>query len=313
MRRPGRDIPLSILGATAVAALLYVAVAVVAAGIPGAETGRSLDQVAALVMSRNGCVLFGLGAGVISMLGIINAHMLWGSRSIVMVSRDGWLPRGLARTSRSGAPVGALLLLTALGAIPAAYGLNVADVIRVAGLGATGSTILSVACAAIFAWREPQAYGVSPLGIRLPWLLAACALAIITQASVAVQLALRRMAGDRPGNRRPSRAVQGRRPWRGAGQSPVCYLGRIGKGSIRPTTNRYIAAPTRQRTPAAASGMRNDPWVMVSITPVKLVVTTPAMLEAKFWIPPIDATCPLVGATSPGSDQMLAAVKASDA
>ena len=145
MRRPGRDIPLSILGATLVAALLYVAVAVVAAGIPGPQTGRSLDQVAALVMSRNGCVLFGLGAGVISMLGIINAHMLWGSRSIVMVSRDGWLPRGLARTSRSGAPVGALLLLTALGAVPAACGLDVANIIRIAGLGATGSTILSVA------------------------------------------------------------------------------------------------------------------------------------------------------------------------
>jgi hypothetical protein len=45
------------------------------------------------------------------------------------------------------------------------------------------------------------------------------------------------------------------------------------------------------------------------ITPVKLVVTMPARLDAAFWMPPIDATCPGVGATSAGSDQTLAAVK----
>ncbi|MDX2972992.1 hypothetical protein PWY36_27715 [Kribbella solani] len=30
----------------------------------------------------------------------------------------------------------------------------------------------------------------------------------------------------------------------------------------------------------------------------------PAMFEAKFWMPPIDATCRELGATSPGSDQI---------
>lgn len=54
----------------------------------------------------------------------------------------------------------------------------------------------------------------------------------------------------------------------------------------------------------------NEPLVMVSMTPVKVVVTIPARLDAKFWIPPIEATWALLGATSPGSDQMLAAVKA---
>src|SRR5450432_397292 len=35
----------------------------------------------------------------------------------------------------------------------------------------------------------------------------------------------------------------------------------------------------------------------------------PAVFEAKFWMPPIEATWPRVGATSAGSDQMLAAAK----
>jgi hypothetical protein len=30
----------------------------------------------------------------------------------------------------------------------------------------------------------------------------------------------------------------------------------------------------------------------------------PAMFDAKFWIPPIDATCRELGAMSPGSDQI---------
>ena len=37
----------------------------------------------------------------------------------------------------------------------------------------------------------------------------------------------------------------------------------------------------------------------------------PAVFEAKFWMPPIEATCSGVGATSAGSDQMLAAAKQS--
>ena len=65
-----------------------------------------------------------------------------------------------------------------------------------------------------------------------------------------------------------------------------------------------------QNPPATTSGTTNDPPVMVSITPVKVVVTMPARLEAKFWMPRMEATCAGEGATSAGSDQMLAAVKA---
>ncbi len=65
-----------------------------------------------------------------------------------------------------------------------------------------------------------------------------------------------------------------------------------------------------QKPPATISGMTKEPPVMVSIRPVKVVVTTPARLEAKFWIPPMYATCWGYGATSAGKDQMLAAVKA---
>ncbi len=40
-------------------------------------------------------------------------------------------------------------------------------------------------------------------------------------------------------------------------------------------------------TPAAVSGTMKEPGVTISIAPVKVLITIPARLEAKFWMPPI--------------------------
>ena len=183
MRRPGRDIPVAILGSTVCAALLYVAVTLVAAGLPPARlpAPRSLNDVAALVMSPTLFVLFGLGTGIVSMLGIMNTHMLWGSRSVLMVCRDGWLPTMFGRPNRAGAPAWPLLLLSLIGAVPLLAGVDVATIIRVSALGASGSAILSVACAPLNARRDPAAYAASPLPVPRPALLVVSLLAIASQ------------------------------------------------------------------------------------------------------------------------------------
>ena len=189
MRRPGRDIPVAILGATACAALLYVMVALVAAGVPPAGPGeRSLVAVAASVMRPVPLALFELGAGIVSMLGIMNAHMLWGSRSILMAAADGWLPEVFGRTSRRGVPVGPLLLLGLIGAVPLLAGLDVGSIIRVSGLGASISAMLSVACAPLNARADPAAYRASPLPLPLGVLWPACVLAVVSQGATIVLL-----------------------------------------------------------------------------------------------------------------------------
>ena len=190
MRRPGRDIPIAILGATACAALLYVMVALVAAGIPptASADGRTLSDVAAQVMSPVPLALFGLGAGIISMFGIMNTHMLWGSRSVLMVCRDGWLPSLFGKPNRAGAPVWPLLLLSVIGAAPVVAGLDVASIIRVSALGASASAMLSVACAPLNAWRNPQAYAASPLPVPVAVLVAVSLAAIASQIATFVLL-----------------------------------------------------------------------------------------------------------------------------
>jgi len=111
----------------------------------------------------------------------MNTHLLWGSRSILMVCRDGWLPRALARPNRRGAPVFPLCLLGAIGAAPLLAGFGVADLLRIGGLGASGSAILSVLCAPLYARAEPGHYAHSPLAIPRGALLAVCAAAIASQ------------------------------------------------------------------------------------------------------------------------------------
>ena len=183
MRRPARDLPLAILGATAAATVLYVAVALVVSGLPdagGAGPG-ALTAVAARVMSRPGAALFGIAVGIVSMLGIMNAHMLWGSRSILMVCQDRWLPARFGHPNRFGAPGWPLCLLAAIGVLPVLAGLDIADILRAAGLGAAGSAILSVACAPVHAWRDPAGYAASPLAIPRTALLAAALAAILSQ------------------------------------------------------------------------------------------------------------------------------------
>ncbi|MBE7212859.1 MAG: amino acid permease [Gluconacetobacter diazotrophicus] len=189
MRRPARDVPVSILGATLCAAILYAMVALVAAGTaPAPGVDRPLDRVAAAILSPTTLLLFGLGTGVVSMLGIINAHMLWGSRSITMACRDGWLPRALGGAGTDGTPRPALLLLGAIGLAPILCGVGTADIVRVCALGAGISAILSVSCAPIFARREPDAYRRSALFLPLPALLAVSALAIASQGVTLVLL-----------------------------------------------------------------------------------------------------------------------------
>ncbi len=187
MRRPGRDVPIAILGATACAALLYIAVTVVAVGLPAAPAGpRTLDVVARAVMGRYGFVLFSLGAGLVSMAGIMNTHLLWGSRSVLLGCRDGWLPTRFGRPNRRGAPAAPLLLLALIGGAPVLMGLDVADIIRMSALGAAGSAMLSIACAPLYARADPAGYAASALAIPPAALLAAVAVAIASEIATLV-------------------------------------------------------------------------------------------------------------------------------
>ena len=74
--------------------------------------------------------------------------------------------------------------------MPLLAGLDVGSIIRVSGLGASISAILSVACAPLNARADPAAYNASPLPLPVGVLWSASVLAVASQ-GVTIVLLLR--------------------------------------------------------------------------------------------------------------------------
>lgn len=113
---PSRTIPRSFLVSIPLVTAIYVAIAVVVAGIgwTGAEDG-ALTGIAAAIMSRPLFLFFVFGGGFLAVVTTLNATYLWGTKSLLLIAGDGLLPRGIAAVNRRfGTPH---WLLTAIAAL----------------------------------------------------------------------------------------------------------------------------------------------------------------------------------------------------
>ncbi|MFN2495045.1 MAG: amino acid permease, partial [Pseudonocardiaceae bacterium] len=128
-RNPQRDLPRGIIGSLAIVTVLYVAVALVITGmqpytaLSSAEDGgesatlaTAFDNVGLDWIAR--IISFGALAGLTTVAMIL---MLGQIRVLFAMSRDGLLPRLLARTGARGTPVGATLLVGAVVAVVAGF------------------------------------------------------------------------------------------------------------------------------------------------------------------------------------------------
>jgi APA family basic amino acid/polyamine antiporter len=176
-RRPGRDLPIGIIGSMIACALIYVAVAASAVGaLPFGQFAHSTEPLA-LILRRLGhggvAVLIG-AAAVIALPTVILAFLYGQSRIFFVMARDGLLPRGLARVSaRTGAPV-RMTLATAV-VVAALAGLAPLD--QIASLANAGTLAAFIAVSASMlvlrrrapdqprVYRTPLAWLVGPAAI----------------------------------------------------------------------------------------------------------------------------------------------------
>ncbi|MCG7592704.1 APC family permease [Mycobacterium sp. PSTR-4-N] len=122
-RNPQRDVPRGILASLGIVTVLYVAVTVVVSGMVSYKQLRDADtQNLATAFALNGVdwaakvISIGALAGLTTVVIVL---VLGQTRVLFAMSRDGLLPRGLAKTGKHGTPVRITLLVGAVVAVTA--------------------------------------------------------------------------------------------------------------------------------------------------------------------------------------------------
>ena len=128
-KNPQKAVPRGILGSLAIVTVLYVAVSLVVVGMTSyknlaTSAGDGSHKTLATAFSANGVdwaaniISFGALAGLTTVVMVL---MLGQTRVLFAMSRDGLMPRGLAKTGEHGTPKRATLLVGGLVALAAGF------------------------------------------------------------------------------------------------------------------------------------------------------------------------------------------------
>jgi len=169
MKNPGRVIPIAVIGGTAFAALLYVLIALPAAGVLPIEevANKPLSAVANAVMPGGLAIFFILGGAVIAVIGTLNTQLMWGSKSLLVAIDDGWLPRKLGAVNRRfGTPHFLLTMLFLVGVIPAATHTSVGVIASAASAVGQLTFVVIMICSLRLRKLFPEIHAASPFKLN---------------------------------------------------------------------------------------------------------------------------------------------------
>ncbi|WP_116040801.1 APC family permease [Amycolatopsis palatopharyngis] len=171
MKRPGRDIPLAVIGGTAMAGLLYVFMAIVSTGVlPVSEVaGKPMSVVAQHLLPSGGFAFFVLGGAVVAVVGALNALLLTATKPVLAAVGDGWLPKRLgAVNQRFGTPHWLLFLLYVIGVLPVLFGLSLEGIAKASSIAAGPMLAIIIIASYRLRGRYPDLHAAAPfkLGAR---------------------------------------------------------------------------------------------------------------------------------------------------
>lgn len=172
LKNPGRTIPIAIIGSTALIALIYIGVAIPAAGILPIDevAGQPLSVVSEEFLPRSAWLFFIVGGAMVALVSTMNSQLLTGARAMMVASDDGWLPQRLGTVSRRyGVPFVLLTILYVLGQIPIWTGIDVGVIANAASLFSQFLFLLVAASSMIMRMKAPWIYARSPFKVPL-WL-----------------------------------------------------------------------------------------------------------------------------------------------
>ncbi|MBB3663870.1 APA family basic amino acid/polyamine antiporter [Prauserella sediminis] len=171
-RNPQRDVPRGILGSLAIVTVLYVATSLVIAGmVPYNELSTAAEpegrKTLATAFTHHGvdwaAHIVSIGA-VVGLITVVMVLLLGQQRVLFAMSRDGLLPRGLAKTGQRGTPVRVNVLVTVVVGVAATF-FDASQLEEMVNVGTLFAFMLVSAGVMMMRKKRPEL----PRGFRVPW------------------------------------------------------------------------------------------------------------------------------------------------
>jgi APA family basic amino acid/polyamine antiporter len=138
IKRPERTIPVSLLISIPLVAVIYIFMSFVAVGVTGWEAcaDKSMIESARAFLSPGALNFFIIGGAILAIATTLNATFMWGTKSLMIVGKDGLLPEFLTRVNpRFGTPVYMLTGIWALSVVAVVSGIPIKSFAIYASIG----------------------------------------------------------------------------------------------------------------------------------------------------------------------------------
>lgn len=165
MKRPSRDIPLTIVVTTVVIGIIYAFMAAVASGVlPIAQVaGKQLTDVARSFLPHPLFLFFMIGGAMFAIASTLNSTLSWVTKGILIACEDGWLPKRLGAVNRRfGTPHYLLTVFYLIGAIPIVTGIKLGTIAEMGTGVLLFTSIIPIIAATRLPSKYPELYAKAP-------------------------------------------------------------------------------------------------------------------------------------------------------
>lgn len=154
IENPEKTIPKAIVLSTAMVAVFYAFIGIVAAGVLPIEAVafQNLTLVAQEIFPTWLYLFFVFGGAMFALLTTLNGTLSWVTRGLQMAAKDGWLPEKAAENNKNGVPVILLGVFFLMGAVPILTG---TDLTLISNMG-VGTDMLSEFAILLACWKLPD-------------------------------------------------------------------------------------------------------------------------------------------------------------